>query len=70
MRLEMPENRPCETGAAYGAFSAAAAAVRGPGGAAAYLTAACYAFSGISSILIFLQYRKLGYMRIPTSPFE
>ena len=52
------------------AFSAAAAAVRGPGGAAAYLTAACYAFSGISSILIFLQYRKLGYTRIPTSPFE
>ena len=52
------------------AFSAAAAAVRGSGGAAAYLTAACYAFSGISSILIFLQYRKLGYTWIPTSPFE
>ena len=52
------------------AVSAAAAAVRGPGGAAAYLTAVCYALSGISSILISLQFRKLGYMRIPTSPFE
>lgn len=48
----------------------AAAALRGPGGAGAYLAAAGYGLSGIASILIFLLYRKMDYMRIPTSPFD